>query len=533
MVASMTHRGLANSFLAGAAAAALALVGPSCDCGGGVLGDDGGWDGGDGGGEPDANPPGPTTQVLEHHGGPSRSGLFVDPGMTRASVGDGGLRRDTSFAPAVAGQVYAQPLYFENAGGPDLVVVATEQNNVYALNAEDGGVVWRRALPQAMTSSQLPCGNISPWHGITGTPVIDPQARALYLSALIGADAGTGVPAARHQVYGLSLDDGSTLPGWPVDMNASARSGAVAFTSPVQGQRSALSLLGGTLYVPYGGLAGDCGNYRGWVVGLPTANPSAVQAWATRAVKSGIWAVGGLSSDGTSLYGATGNAAGGSSYGDQESVLRFGPGPTFSQLDQDRWTPSNWSLLDDLDADLSGSGPALVDLPGSSPSALVVQLGKDGNAYLLDRASLGGQGGQLSQLRIASNAIIQAAAVYRTATATYLAVAATGTGCPSGSGDLIAVRVNPGSPPTLSMAWCAQQRGRSSPIVTTTDGRSEAMVWTVGTSDGRLRAFDGDTGELLFTSTDTMTGLHPFLAPIFAKGRIFIAADNRVYAYTR
>lgn len=519
-----------SPLLAGAAAVALALAIPSCDCSGGPPGEDGGEDaGGDGGGGGDAGPLGATTQVLEHHGGPSRSGLYVDPGMTRAAVGDGGFRRDPTFSGAVIGPIYAQPLYFENSSGPDLVIVATQLNTVYALDAVSGGVVWQRTLPAAITSSQLPCGNIGPMHGITGTPVIDAAGRALYLSALAGTDGG-----ARHQAYGLSLDDGSTLPGWPVDMTASARSGTTTFTANVQGERSALSLLGGTVYVPYGGMWGDCGNYRGWVVGIPTSNPASVTSWATRASKSGIWAVGGLASDGTYLYGATGNAPGGSAYGDQESVLRFSAGPAFSQQDQDRWTPSDWAGLDTSDIDISGSGPVLVDLPGSSPSALVVQLGKDGNAYLLNRGSLGGQGGQLSQLHISSNSIIQAAAVYRTGQATYVAVAATGTGCPNfTSGDLIAVKVSPGSPPTLSMAWCAQGRGRGSPIVSTTDGTAEALVWSIGTSDGRLRAFHGDTGQLLYTSTDTMSGLHGFMTPILAKGRIFIAGDNRVYAYTR
>jgi len=108
--------------------------------------------------------------VLEFHGGPSRSGVYVDPDMTRALVGDGGLHRDPGFAGGLTGQVYAQPLYFENASGPDLVIAATESNTVYAFDAFDGGVVWQRALPQAMTSSSLPCGNISPNHGINRHP---------------------------------------------------------------------------------------------------------------------------------------------------------------------------------------------------------------------------------------------------------------------------------------------------------------------------------------------------------------------------
>ena len=85
--------------------------------------------------------------------------------------------------------------------------------------------------------------------------------------------------------------------------------------------------------------------------------------------------------------------SGGSSFGDQESVIRFAPGPAYSQANQDHFTPSDWQSLDTGDTDISGSGPLLVDMPGSSPSALVVQLAKDRNAYLLDRglsAEVGG-----------------------------------------------------------------------------------------------------------------------------------------------
>jgi hypothetical protein len=381
-----------------------------------------------------------------------------------------------------------------------------------------------------MKSGQLPCGNITPVHGITGTPVIDRAARALYLSAMLGV--GSGTLTAHHTIFDLSLNDGSTLSGWPVDMDANAHSGSTTFTSNVQGQRSALSLLGGTVYVPYGGLAGDCGNYHGWVVGLPTANPSGVQSWATRAIKSGIWAVGGLASDGASLYAATGNGGGG--YGDQESIIRFGQGPVYTQSNPDHYTPDNWAALDSGDTDISGSGPVLVNMPGSTPSNLVMALGKDGDAYLLNRDLLGGQGTEVAQLHVSSSSIIQAAAVYRTATGTYVVASGQGVGCPSGtSGDLFAVKVNPGSPPTLSMAWCARHFGRASPIVTTTDGSSDAIVWALGTNDGRLRAFDGDTGRLLYLAAETLGGLHGFQSVILAKGRIFIAADARMHAYTR
>lgn len=533
----MNHTRFLTTLLAGGAALVLALAGPSCNCGAGG-GDDGGQDAGDagdGGGETvtDGGNAAPTRQVLEFHGSPSRAGGFVDPSLTRAFVATSGFHLDPGFAGGYTGITYAQPLYFENSGGrPDLVVVATESNDVIAFDATDGGTVWKRTIAPPIPHSALPCGNIAgSFNGITGTPVIDPQARALYLSAEVAVSPG---PATHHQVFGLSLDDGSTLPGWPQDVNVKAVSGSTTFNAPPQGQRSALSLVNGTLYVPFGGRAGDCGSYRGWVVGIPTSNPSSVTSWATRAGASGIWATGGLASDGTSLYGATGNAIGATGYGDQESVIRFAAGPVYSQANQDHYVPSNWQNLDGADTDISGSGPLLVDLPGSTPSALIVQLGKDHLAYLIDRNDMGGQGAELDTLTVSTNAIIQAGAVYRTPLATYVAMAATGTGCAVGTGDLTAIKVNPGSPPRLASAWCATQSGRGSPIVTTADGLNEAVVWSVGSSDGRLRAFNGDTGERLFASTDVVSGLHSYsTAPIFAKGRFYVVGDNRLFSFIR
>jgi glucose dehydrogenase len=54
-----------------------------------------------------------------------------------------GLKRDTKFSGNITGNVYGQPLYVED--GPDgkaMVIVATESNNVYALDALTGGAIW-------------------------------------------------------------------------------------------------------------------------------------------------------------------------------------------------------------------------------------------------------------------------------------------------------------------------------------------------------------------------------------------------------
>ena len=118
-----------------------------------------------------------------------------------------------------------------------------------------------------------------------------------------------------------------------------------------------------------------------------------------------IWGASGIASDGTSLFFATGNSkssgsAGpntssgdnGGTWGDSETVFKFpaslaSPAPATTT---DYFRPGNWIALDDADADIGGTSPILLNVPGATPSALVVALGKDDNAYLLDRANLGG-----------------------------------------------------------------------------------------------------------------------------------------------
>ena len=189
--------------------------------------------------------------------------------------------------------------------------------------------------------------------------------------------------------------------------------------------------------------------------------------------------------------------------------------------------------LDNGDVDVSGSGPVLVDLQGSTPSALALALGKDGNAYLLDRNGLTGVGAPLATLHATSNPIINAAAIYTTATATYVAFRGAGVACTSGSGGLTTLKLVPGSPPTIAPSWCAATGG-GSPVVTTTDGHANAIVWSLGAEgDNLLHGYDGDTGASVFAGGGaTVSGMHRFNSPIAAKGRIFIAADSGVVAFT-
>src|SRR5262249_37563583 len=148
--------------------------------------------------------------------------------------------------------------------------------------------------------------------------------------------------------------------------------GTLAFDSAVQNQRGALALLNKTVYVPYGGHYGDCGDFHGWVVGVPLANPAAPIAWATRARGGGSWAPSGIASDGTSLYVATGNTVGASEWSDGEAILRLPPSLVPIGLPADYFTPANWLQLDDADIDIGGTGPVLFRAAASIPANLTI-----------------------------------------------------------------------------------------------------------------------------------------------------------------
>ena len=477
--------------------------------------------------------------VLQHHLHGTRDGLYMDPRVTQAAAAR--TRRDTTFRAPLPGPTYAQPLYVTRGpGGRAAVIAMTEQNAVLALDAADGTQLWVRTLGMPVPRSQLPCGNIDPL-GITGTPVIDPTARILYVAAMTTPDGGV----TKHQrIFALSLEDGSTLQGWPLEVSGLSYQG-LSFDSTVQHQRGALLLQAGILYVPYGAHTGDCGDYHGWVVAVPVQDPTRATAWATEARGGGIWAPGGVATDGTWMFAATGNTFGAHTWMGGEAIVRLGPGATFAGAPTDYFTPSNWRQLDATDLDLGGSGPVVLDVPGATPSHLVVALGKNGVAYVLDRQNLGGVGtgdgmtgeGVQSQ-QVASGPIINAAAAYTAVSGTYVVFTTTGIGlgCPGTPGDLVALRIGAAAPPTITVAWCAHNLGRGSPMVTTTDGTSEPVVWSIGAeASNRLHAFHGETGAVLFAGggpAEQMSIVRRFQTPIVVNGRIFVAADDELYAFT-
>ncbi len=468
--------------------------------------------------------------ILTYHGAADRSGSFVVPGLTAERAR--GTHLDNGFQAKLSGHLYAQPLLWRGAGaGAGTLLAATESNEVQALDAGTGRQLWSRSLGSPVSRAALRCGNIGPL-GVTGTPVIDPATQTLYVDAAVG-----GAPSLRHLVFALALKDGTPLPGWPVDTAEVLKQQGQAFNARDQNQRSALTILNGRLYVPFGGHFGDCGDYHGWVMGIGLRDPRAIVAWKTPARGGGVWAPGGITTDGKSLYAATGNTFGASSWMGGEAVIRLPPDLKPSPDRRDFFTPEDWQALDARDADLGGTNPMLIDLPANSGRrAFVLALGKDGHAYLLDRDDLGGIGGSLINEAVSPRPIRTAPAAYPVGDAVYVAFQGMGSRCPAGQGGgLTVLKITGGERPALTTAWCAALRGAGSPIVTTTDGHSDPIVWVLGAEgDNRLHAFKGDTGEPLLAgggSNQAMAGLHHFQTLIATDQRLYVGADDRIYAF--
>src|SRR5438034_4382440 len=457
--------------------------------------------------------------VTQEHNNVSRDGVYIDAGFTPSAAAN--LTRDLNFNGTISGNVYAQPLYIEGGPNGPMVIAVTESNNVYALNATTGLPIWSRTDIGSPVST-TPCGGFNPT-GITGTPVVDLASRSLFFDALVSGNPN------KHFIYSLNVDTGATNAGWPVDVNATAIYNGIPFVSLAQEERGALALVNGIVYISYSGYLGDCGNYHGWVVGVDINNPTNVHAWATTAIGGGIWGHGGVASDGTNMFVVTGNTfnTGGNWMGG-EAIIRLQSGPTWTGQPTDYWVPTNWFSLDNSDTDLGGVSATVIDVPGATPSQLVLALGKDSNAYLVDRNNLGGITLPVTQANVSGINRGTSAVTYHTSEGTYIAFH-------NDAGAIKSYKITPTNPPAIVFAWSQNQTGRGSPWVTTTDGASNFIVWLAGVAgDQRLHGYDGDTGAVVYAgggANELMTGTRQWNTGIAARGRIYFGADNKIYAF--
>ena len=380
------------------------------------------------------------------------------------------------------GDVYAQPLLIGNK-----VIVATENDTVYALHAADGSVLWKRHLGEPVPASALPCGNVDPV-GITSTPVVDVRAGRIY---------AVGLVQPTHDVlFALTLSTGRVV--------ASVRADAPEADAAVQNQRGALTLSNGTIYVPYGGRYGDCGDYHGRVVAVAASarGLGQVRSYTLPTQREGgFWSPPGPVVDHSgNLFLASGNSSSAGAYDYGNSVVRLTPALKLA----DSWAPTDWTTLNAGDGDVGSSSPVL--LPGNR----VFQIGKAGIGYLLAADHLGGIGGELH-----SGDVCGGGAVFG-------GIAHNGNNLfvPCSNG-VVQVKV---SGDGFATGWTAPVSTPGPTIV------ANGAVWTVATGEGDLVALDESSGRQL---TSQHLGPVPsrFTAAAAGGGRVVVAAGRVVIAF--
>jgi len=359
------------------------------------------------------------------------------------------------------------------------VLVATEQDSVYSFDAANGRLRWHNKLATPVRGGALPCGNIDP-SGITSTPVVDVAKGVVYAVAF-----ESGI---RHLLYALSLRSGRVL--WSRDVDPPG------VDPKVEQQRGALTLAGGKVYVPYGGLYGDCGDFHGVLTAVPTGNPAAaIASYEVPTGEAGIWAPSGAAVDrGGDIYIATGNGSS-SSFDYGNAVIRLTPG--LAQVGF--FAPADAGALNQSDLDLGSTGPILL----SHSRAFII--GKTGIGYLLSTDQLGGLGHPLASSQVCDRAFGGSAA----AGSTVYVPCTDGLAAATVSGD------------TLSMDW-RQAAATQSPIA------AGPGVWALG--GDQLFQLDRASGRIAFSAT--VGAPAPFASPAAAGGRVFVAAADRIQAFS-
>src|SRR6267143_214591 len=413
-----------------------------------------------------------------YHFDPARTGNdTIDPAATSVA---------NVWNTTVNGEIYAEPLVVGNT-----VLVATELNNVYGLNASTGAVLWGSALGGAVPSSSLPCGNINPV-GITGTPVVDTTTGLMYVVAFLAS------PSIHYELYAINIANGAT--SWHETI------GPTNFDPRFQGQRGALALANGRVYIPFGGRAGDCQPYSGWVVAGLASGVGSVLSFSLPGGPSmgGIWASSGLSVDGSgNVYATTGNTGcGAGCYG--ESVLKLSP--ALALLDY--WAPTNYASLNASDTDLGSVGPMLLS------NSLIFQVGKAGDGYLIHTTSMGGISAAPFSAHVCPGLTADAAFGGSAYAAPYIYAP-----CHNG---LVALNVNL-TTPSFAFAWQGPGVSFAGPPIV-----AGGVVWTIDPA-GTLYGLDPASGATL--PTFNIGGANHFAAPAAATGRLFVPAHAVIRAY--
>ncbi|KAJ3330526.1 hypothetical protein HDU76_005463 [Blyttiomyces sp. JEL0837] len=338
------------------------------------------------------------TDYLTFRGTASRMGYFPNANLDPAVVNSKSFGRlkivnmpDINGVPA--GDVYATPLLYTPPNQPQVIVVATQNNNVYVMNADDGTLIAKKNLGPAFNIAQT------------------------YLTT-----TNTGVANARYKLHALDVLTLQSKPNFPVDIEGIPANNdpthMAYFYAGYHLQRPGLLLMDNVIYGAFGGHC-DIGNYTGWVIGIDATSGTLLSSFATATQTggahngAGLWmSGGGIASDSTYLsptnpkrrmYVVAGNGMTSPTkdplpgtgnpkvYG--MAVINIGINNMTKKISaNDFYMPFNYEALNNGDSDFGSGGVSILSDEFSSPmmKRVVVAGGKVGDLYFLDADSLGG-----------------------------------------------------------------------------------------------------------------------------------------------
>jgi outer membrane protein assembly factor BamB len=402
-------------------------------------------------------------------------------------------------SPVLDGQLFGEPLVADGR-----IVAATENDTVYVLAASSGQILWSRHLAIPVPSRDLPCGNISPVVGITGTPVIDPARHEIFVDAdtlVTGPSSSNGVEAS-HRLFGLDLFTGKVELSQPAMPTAGEDQLA-------QLQRPGLALDDGRVVIAYGQNAGDCpgpnGPAHGYVVSIPeTGGPLDYFQIGSGRDRGAVWMAGAspVVDPQGNVYVASAdgyNLGAGQPYDDSDAVLELSPTMQLESI----FYLNNWQQLSGDDLDLGTGDPVLVD-------GFVFQVGKTDTAYLLRQGHLGGEDGQVASLPVCQGDPDGGHAVM--GSVVYVP-------CPNG---VTAIMVS-AKAPYLKLLWTDNDGAHGAPII------ADGLVWTIG-ADKAVHGLNPANGKEV-VSIPFGTPANHFPTPSAADGLLLLPGVNQVFAF--
>jgi outer membrane protein assembly factor BamB len=402
-------------------------------------------------------------------------------------------------SPALDGQVYGEPLVADGR-----VVEATQNDTVYVMAARTGRILWSRHLAKPVPSSDLPCGDISPQVGITGTPVIDLKRSEIFVDAdtlIRGPAASHGVEAS-HRLFGLNLLTGKV----ELDQQAMPSAGEDQLA---QLQRPGLALDHGFVVIAYGQNFGDCpgpnGPAHGYVVSIPEQGGSLHYFQISGGRDRGAVWMGGSSpviDPHGNVYVASADGydlGGGQRYDDSDAVLELSPTMQLESI----FYPKDWQMLSADDLDLGTGDPMLID-------GYVLQVGKSDIAYLLRQGHLGGEEGEVSSLPLCNGDPDGGRAVQ--GSVAYIP-------CPNG---VTAIEVL-AKKPYLKQLWTDSDGAAGAPII------ADGLVWTIG-SDDAVHALNPANGKEVISIPFGAYANH-FATPSVGDGLLLLPGTDQVFAF--